>query len=82
MQTKKQKVVVKEEPRAGKSKSPARAEPPAPKKEARIFLESFYYGLYETGTDNDSGVAVQFEANVSITQTKTFFISTQNIEIQ
>lgn len=38
--------------------------PPPPKKEPKIFLESYYYGIYETGTDNDSGVAVKFEANV------------------
>lgn len=65
VQAKKQKIVIKEEPKSGKSRAPARVEPPAPKKEARIFLESFYYGLYETGTDNDSGIAVQFEATVS-----------------
>lgn len=63
-QSKKQKVVVKEEPRSSKAKLPVKVEPVAQKKEAKIFLESFYYGLYETGTDNDSGIAVQFEANV------------------
>lgn len=31
-----------------------------------IPLESFYYGMYETGTENDSAAAVTFEANVSL----------------
>lgn len=44
---------------------PKREEPPPIRKEPRIYLESFYYGIYETGTDNDSGVAVKFEADVS-----------------
>lgn len=67
MQAKKQKPTIKEEPKSYKVKLPAKPEPPPPppKREAKIFLESFYYGLYETGTDNDSGIAVQFEANVS-----------------
>lgn len=29
-------------------------------------LESFYYGMYETGTENDSAAAVTFEANVGL----------------
>lgn len=64
---KKQKIVVKEEPKTYKAKTPVRREepPPPPKKEPKIFLESYYYGIYETGTDNDSGIAVKFEANVS-----------------
>ena len=41
--------------------SPRREEP----KEQMIFLESFYYGIYETGTENESAIAVHFEANVS-----------------
>lgn len=63
---KKQKIVVKEEPRYKVKIPPKREEPPPPpKKEPKIYLESFYYGIYETGTDNDSGIAVKFEANVS-----------------
>lgn len=59
--------MVKEEPKQYKAKiPPKREEPPPPKKEPKIFLESYYYGIYETGTDNDSGIAVKFEANVSI----------------
>lgn len=34
-------------------------------KEPMIFLESYYYGIYETGTENDSAIAVDFEADVS-----------------
>lgn len=66
MQQKKQKITVKEEPKY-KVKLPARREEPPPpqKKETKIYLESFYYGLYETGTDNDSGIAVNFEVSVS-----------------
>lgn len=65
-QPKKQKIVVKEEPKSFKVKIPPKREEPIPvKKEVKIYLESFYYGIYETGTDNDSGVAVKFEANVS-----------------
>lgn len=69
VQAKKQKIVVKEEPKSFKVKiPPKRDEPPPPppaKKEVKIFLESFYYGIFETGTDNDSGIAVKFEADVS-----------------
>lgn len=43
---------------------PKREEPPPPRKEPKIFLESFYYGIYETGTENDSGNAVKFEVEV------------------
>lgn len=32
---------------------------------AMINIESYYYGLYETGTENDSAVAVTFEATVN-----------------
>lgn len=64
VQPKKQKIVIKEEPKY-KVKLPAkREEPPPVRKEPKIFLESFYYGIYETGTENDSGIAVKFEANV------------------
>lgn len=34
--------------------------------EPMIPLESFYYGMYETGTENDSAAAVTFEANVRL----------------
>lgn len=34
-------------------------------KEPMIYIESFYYGIYETGTENDAALAVDFEANVS-----------------
>lgn len=63
---KKQKIIVKEEPKY-KVKLPARREEPPPpvRMEPKMFLESYYYGIYETGTDNDSGIAVKFEANVS-----------------
>lgn len=30
-----------------------------------IKIESYYYGLFETGTENDSAMAVAFEANVN-----------------
>lgn len=68
MQSKKQKVVVKEEPKNYKVKLPPRREsPPPPKKDPKIYLESYYYGLFETGTENDSAVAVKFEAHVRFT---------------
>lgn len=71
MFSKKQKIAVKEEPKQYKVKVPPKREeppppPPPPKKEPKKFLESFYYGIYETGTDNDSGIAVKFEANVCV----------------
>lgn len=56
---------MKEEPKYKVKIPPKREEPPPPRKEPKIFLESFYYGIYETGTENDSGSAVKFEAEVS-----------------
>lgn len=65
VQAKRQKIVVKEEPKYKVKLPPKREEPPPARKEPKLFLESFYYGIYETGTDNDSGIAVKFEANVN-----------------
>lgn len=60
------KIVVKEEP---SPKYKVKISPRQEIKESReptIFLESYYYGLFETGTENDSAIAVAFEANVSL----------------
>lgn len=57
---------MKEEPSPKyKVKIPPRREEIKEPKEPTIFLESYYYGLFETGTENDSAVAVPFEANVN-----------------
>lgn len=60
---------MKEEPSTSK-KLPVQQKVVAPVRkevviEPMIPLESFYYGMYETGTENDSAAAVIFEANVS-----------------
>lgn len=46
-------------------KSTQPAPPPPPPKDVYIptyYIESYYYGLFETGTENDSAMAVHFEA--------------------
>lgn len=64
---------MKEEPQSSK-KLPVQQKVATPVRkevtiEPMIPLESFYYGMYETGTENDSAAAVTFEANVSLLYT-------------
>lgn len=63
--------VVKEEPNTSSKKVPVQPKVVTPVRkevmvEPMIPLESFYYGMYETGTENDSAAAVTFEANVGL----------------
>lgn len=58
----KEEPVAKKLPVQQKVAVPVRKEPVV---DQMIPLESFYYGMFETGTENDSAAAVTFEANVS-----------------
>lgn len=63
---KQMKLTVKEElPAKFKVKIPPQKTTVAEPREPQLYIESYYYGIFENGTENDAAQAVQFEADVS-----------------